>query len=113
MAQSEHEKSALNACGYGLLGLCCSDCLLGPCRVSPFEKASWRGPCGESGDQIVARSLLRLIRGEAALELNRLADLTIRLKAWTVSPQSRRGRKGPEKKVLIERYGLRSNVPFK
>jgi hypothetical protein len=110
---SERERGTLQVCGYGLLGLCCPDCLLGPCRVSPFEKESWRGPCGENTDQIVARNLLRLIRGEATLEMNHLVDLTIRLKAWNFSPQSRRGRKWPEKKVLAETYGWRPNVPFK
>ena len=67
------------ACGYGLTGLCCSACLSGPCRISPFEPASDGGKCGASADQLVAGNLLRLIADETAVRLAKLARL---VKKW-------------------------------
>ena len=43
-------------CAYGLSGVCCKVCNMGPCRITP--KAS-RGVCGADADLIVARNLLR------------------------------------------------------
>ncbi|MBR2005666.1 MAG: hypothetical protein IKK39_10430 [Thermoguttaceae bacterium] len=43
-------------CGFGLAGVCCKICNMGPCRVT--EKAP-RGVCGADADLIVARNLLR------------------------------------------------------
>ena len=60
------------ACGYGLNGLCCSACLQGPCRISPFDRDTDRGKCGASADRLVAGNLLRMIAAETA---GRLADL--------------------------------------
>jgi len=48
------------ACGYGLLGLCCSACLLGPCRLTPFDEDSTKGLCGDDRDRMVAKNLLHL-----------------------------------------------------
>ncbi len=62
------------ACGYGLLRLCCSACLLGPCRISPFEKASEKGICGDSSDLMVAKNLFRAAREEALEELGFLKE---------------------------------------
>lgn len=43
-------------CNFGLSGVCCKICNMGPCRVTP--KAP-RGVCGADADLIVARNLLR------------------------------------------------------
>ena len=43
-------------CNYGLAGICCKICNMGPCRITP--KAT-RGVCGADADLIVARNLLR------------------------------------------------------
>ncbi len=43
-------------CSFGLAGVCCKVCNMGPCRITP--KAS-RGVCGADADLIVARNLLR------------------------------------------------------
>ncbi|GAW92303.1 carbon-monoxide dehydrogenase, catalytic subunit [Calderihabitans maritimus] len=49
-------------CGFGLLGICCRNCLQGPCRINPFGEPS-RGVCGADADTIVARNLLRSVAG--------------------------------------------------
>ncbi len=28
-------------CGYGLLGICCRNCAMGPCRIDPFEEGAY------------------------------------------------------------------------
>lgn len=43
-------------CSYGMAGICCKICNMGPCRVT--AKAT-RGVCGADADLIVARNLLR------------------------------------------------------
>lgn len=49
-------------CGFGEAGLCCRNCAMGPCRVSPFEgEGPKRGVCGADRDVIVARFLGRMI----------------------------------------------------
>jgi len=53
-------------CGFGLLGVCCSNCNMGPCRINPFGEDPQRGVCGASADIIVARNLGRMIAAGAA-----------------------------------------------
>jgi len=52
-------------CGFGDLGLCCRNCLQGPCRINPFGEPK-EGVCGADADLIVARNLLRTIVGGAS-----------------------------------------------
>lgn len=57
------ERGCSPQCGYGLLGLCCSACLQGPCRRSPFDGESGGEFCGEDRDWIVARNVIdRVVR---------------------------------------------------
>lgn len=68
----EVDREKLPPCGYGFLGLCCSACLLGPCRISPFDKDSEKGLCGDTSDLIVAKNLLKLVVAESLGGLNLL-----------------------------------------
>ena len=43
-------------CSFGMAGVCCRNCFMGPCRVTPKTP---RGVCGADADLIVARNLLR------------------------------------------------------
>jgi len=43
-------------CGFGMAGVCCRICMMGPCKVTP---KSPKGVCGADADLIVARNLLR------------------------------------------------------
>lgn len=74
MKELERETQESPACGYGLLGLCCSDCLLGPCRLTPFDEGSEKGLCGDDRDRMVAKHLLRLAVYESGRTLKLLAD---------------------------------------
>ncbi|MDD4262794.1 MAG: carbon monoxide dehydrogenase, partial [Syntrophaceticus schinkii] len=33
-------------CGFGLLGICCRNCNMGPCRIDPFGDEPQEGVCG-------------------------------------------------------------------
>jgi carbon-monoxide dehydrogenase catalytic subunit len=48
-------------CGFGQLGVCCTICNMGPCRVDPFGEGAVCGVCGAGADTIVARNLVRKI----------------------------------------------------
>ncbi len=52
-------------CGFGELGVCCRNCLQGPCRINPFGEPK-EGICGADAHVIVARNLLRTVAGGAA-----------------------------------------------
>jgi hypothetical protein len=61
----DQEKGCLPQCGYGLLGLCCTACLHGPCRRSPFEADDGGRFCGEDSDWIVAHNILQRVSVES------------------------------------------------
>ncbi len=46
-------------CQFGTLGLCCKNCMLGPCRIDPFGEGAECGVCGATVDIIAARNLAR------------------------------------------------------
>jgi len=53
-------------CLYGLNGICCVRCTMGPCKINP-EHDQTRGVCGADADLIVARNLLdAIVTGAAA-----------------------------------------------
>jgi len=56
-------------CGFGELGVCCRNCLQGPCRINPFGEPQ-KGICGASADTIVARNLVRTAAGGAATHVD-------------------------------------------
>jgi hypothetical protein len=76
---AEKGSEKLISCGYGLLGLCCSACLLGPCRLTPFEEEPSKGHCGDNRDRIVAGNLLRLAAREASLEIHALREAILKV----------------------------------
>ena len=113
MKQTEKEIGGFPACGYGLMGLCCSSCLLGPCRISPFERGSPKGLCGDNADLMVAKNLLRLVAGEAAGGLKELSETVRKLGSWALTQQRRRRPAKEELKGLVEKYGLSFPVSLK
>jgi len=50
-----------DVCAFGDLGLCCRNCMLGPCRIDPFGEGPGKGICGISPDGMVARNLCRMV----------------------------------------------------
>ncbi len=62
-------------CGFGLLGICCRNCNMGPCRIDPFGYGPQRGVCGADADTIVARNLVRMIAAGAAAHSDHARDI--------------------------------------
>ena len=62
-------------CGFGLLGICCRNCNMGPCKIDPFGDAPQKGVCGATADTIVARNVARMIAGGAAAHSDHGRDI--------------------------------------
>ena len=62
-------------CGFGLLGVCCRNCNLGPCRIDPFGYGPTKGVCGATADTIVARNLIRALAAGAAAHSDHARDI--------------------------------------
>ena len=84
--QTEKEAQDNAACGYGLLGLCCSACLQGPCRLTPFDEDPVKGLCGDDRDLMVARNLLRLALRDTFRAIRDLKEAV--LETGSLSPAS-------------------------
>ncbi len=64
-------------CKFGVTGVCCKICHMGPCRITP---KSGRGICGANADTIVARNFLREVVGGAAAHSDHARHMVLRLK---------------------------------
>ena len=110
MRESEGGTGGFPPCGYGSMGLCCSSCLLGPCRISPFEGNAAKEPCGDTADLMVAKNLLRLVGLEAVGGLKDLSETTRRLESWASQQPAAKGSARGELKGILEKYGLGGGV---
>ncbi len=64
-------------CAFGLAGICCKVCSLGPCKIT--EKSP-RGTCGANADLIVARNMVRAAAGGVAAHGARAREVMLTLK---------------------------------
>lgn len=62
----ERYEAQLPQCGFGESGLCCKNCMQGPCRISPFEDGPKKGVCGATADMMVSRGISRAVAGGTA-----------------------------------------------
>jgi len=69
-------------CGFGELGVCCRNCMQGPCRIDPFGEGAKLGACGASADTIVARNLARAIAAGTAAHAGHAKHLVHALLKW-------------------------------
>ncbi len=106
MKETKKEGESSFSCGYGLLGLCCSNCLLGPCRIGPFEKDSEKGLCGDTSDLIVAKKLFRLVAGEALEGLSFLKRAVERVPSSGTGNSLGRRLSARDRRGIVEKYGL-------
>ncbi len=65
-------------CGFGLSGVCCRVCHMGPCKITETRP---RGTCGADVDVIVARNILRWLAGAVASHGARGREVILALKA--------------------------------
>lgn len=63
----DRKEAMKTPCGFGSAGVCCRNCAMGPCRVSPVPgKGVERGICGATADIIVARNFARMCAAGSA-----------------------------------------------
>ena len=67
-------------CGFGMLGMCCRNCSMGPCRIDPFGDGPSEGICGATADVIAARNLARMIAAGTSAHCDHARDVTHALK---------------------------------
>ena len=60
-------------CGFGLQGVCCRNCGMGPCRISAKTP---RGLCGADEHTIVGRNFARMVAGGTAAHSDHARDIT-------------------------------------
>lgn len=64
-------------CSFGIAGVCCRICYMGPCKITP---KSPRGVCGADADLIVARNFLRGLAGGVAAHGAHAREVILALK---------------------------------
>ncbi len=90
-------------CNFGLAGVCCRICHMGPCRIT---KKSPRGVCGADADLIVARHMLRAVAGGTAQHGMHAREVILSLK-WAAEGKLKLPILGAEKlKATAESFGL-------
>lgn len=65
-------------CTFGLRGVCCKMCQMGPCRIS---SKSPRGVCGRTMDIVVAANLLRGVAAGTSAQTMHAREMILTLKA--------------------------------
>ncbi|MBN2439891.1 MAG: anaerobic carbon-monoxide dehydrogenase catalytic subunit [Spirochaetales bacterium] len=75
-------------CGFGLMGICCRICSMGPCRIDPFGDGPQTGVCGANADTIAARNLIRMIAAGAAAHSDHGRDIVNTLLLIAQDPTS-------------------------
>ena len=82
-------------CNFGLAGVCCKNCNMGPCRITP--KAS-KGVCGADANVISSRNLLRTISAGACCHVEHARENALLL--WKVGRNKAKGYKITDKTKL-------------
>jgi len=106
-------------CGFGQLGVCCTVCAMGPCRIDPFGEGAQAGVCGASADTIAARNLARKIAVGASAHSDHGRDVAHTLSLIAGHPHAKGaghshdyGISDKEKfKNLAQEFGIDINKP--
>lgn len=76
-------------CGFGEAGLCCVDCLQGPCISHPFRNSSKTGICGKDKEAFASQSLLRLVLHGTTTCLDQVSDFAREVEAGEITPKNK------------------------
>jgi carbon-monoxide dehydrogenase catalytic subunit len=118
-AQDENIKTAWDRlesqqpqCGFGKLGLCCTVCDMGPCRIDPFGEGAETGVCGANADTIAARNLARKIAVGASAHSDHGRDVAHTLSLLSEGHTHDYEILDTQKlKVLAQEFGIDTNKP--
>ena len=84
-------------CNFGMAGICCKICYMGPCRITP---KSPRGVCGADADLIAARNLLRIDAAGTAQHGMHAREVILSLK-WAGEGKLKRPILGADKLMAL------------
>lgn len=102
-------EAMLPQCGFGELGICCRNCLQGPCRIDPFGEGAKKGICGATADTIVARNLDRAIAAGTASHSDHARHVALALLAVAEGKTQSYSIKDETKlKAVAERIGIKT-----
>lgn len=92
-------------CKFGSSGVCCRNCHMGPCRITPKSPC---GVCGADAHTIVARNFLREVVSGCAAHGDHARQLVLRLKAVA---QGTDGDYRIKDSKALRRFAARYEVP--
>jgi len=96
-------------CGFGVLGLCCKNCNLGPCRIDPFGEGASLGTCGADADMISARNLARHVAAGSACHSDHGREIANTLLLYGLGKATSYQIKDEEKlKRVAGEYGIKT-----
>ncbi|MFH1283760.1 MAG: anaerobic carbon-monoxide dehydrogenase catalytic subunit [bacterium] len=72
-------KKMMPQCGFGVLGICCNICNMGPCSIDPFSPDKSTGVCGADADLIAARNLARKVAAGSAAHSDHGREIALAL----------------------------------
>ena len=99
-------------CGFGQLGVCCTVCSMGPCRIDPFGEGAQVGVCGANADTIAARNLARKIAVGASAHSDHGRDVAHALSHVAEGHTHDYEIKDVEKlKNVAQEFGIDTNKP--
>src|SRR4030042_709476 len=99
-------------CGFGQLGVCCTVCNMGPCRIDPFGEGASVGVCGADADTIAARNLARKIAVGASAHSDHGRDVAHTLTLASEGHTHDYGILDEEKlKILAQEFAIDINKP--
>ena len=94
-------------CGFGQLGICCRNCVMGPCRIDPFGQGADVGICGATADTIVARNLLKGVAVGTSAHSDHGREIVKALRLAAEGKSEAYKIRGPDKlHALAKEYGI-------
>lgn len=97
-------------CGFGILGICCRMCNMGPCRIDPFGTGPQRGACGATADTIASRDMARSTAAGSASHSDHARDIAKTLIALGEGKAQGYAIRDPQKlKTIANEFGIDIN----
>lgn len=94
-------------CGFGMLGVCCRMCNMGPCRIDPFGSGAQVGACGATADTITARDMARQTAAGSASHSDHARDIARTLISLGKGSAQAYSIKDPKKlRLIAQEYGI-------
>jgi carbon-monoxide dehydrogenase catalytic subunit len=100
-------------CGFGELGLCCHNCMQGPCKIDPFGVEPIKGSCGATADTIVARNFVRAVAGGTSAHVDHARHVLDALTKAVNGEIPYSVRDETKLKALAQKLGLDITLPVK